>query len=199
MPWPTSLAARRRARRAAARARRVPQRSRRCRRRAARSAAATGPAAAAFLRIPAVSRRGDLARRQAHRGARRRTRASRWCSRSPRVGARRSNYLTKIAPRHVDPRVRLVGERRAGRGLRAAGRERASATLQQSRSVDGRSRLRRRVRRSRRATRARVPDGRAARGTWRQRSRDTSWPLEVHPSLPGARDPLACPTTRSTC
>ena len=94
------------------------------------------------------------------------------------------NYLTKIAPETL---IHAFGW--SGNGVLVVGYEQPDASSERDaesrRSPDGvvydvESRATRRARREReyRMVALRV-------GTWRQRVGDTSWPLEVHPSLPG--------------
>ena len=138
--------------------------------------------------VPAHPRRrerGALARRQAHRGNLL-ERGRPGGVRDRRARARRSNYLTKIAPGTLIHAFGWSGiacswwassspTRAASASSRAAARPTAWSCTTPSRS------------RPRREARARVPDGRAARrGTGASARVDTSWPLLVHPSLPGA-------------
>jgi hypothetical protein len=113
-----------------------------------------------------------------------------------RAPGRQVDYLTKLTPGTV---IHSFGW--SGNGVLVVGYEQERAAKSAASSTAGRSRAsssRRRADALAPRARARVPDGRAARGHSRQRSRDTSWPLTVHPSLPGAvlhwmpDDPSTC-------
>ena len=146
-------------------------------------AAAAGPPAAAFVRIPAVSdvvispdgkRIAGLSSNEGVQVVFESTR-----------GARQVDYLTKLTQGTL---IHSFGW--SGNGVLVVGYEQApprdDRATEQGRSVDG-------VvvydAESKRSPRTREREYRMVplrADTWRQRSRDTSWPLKVHPSLAGA-------------
>jgi dipeptidyl aminopeptidase/acylaminoacyl peptidase len=141
-----------------------------------------GPPAAMFVRIPAVSRvtlspdGKRIAGMSSNDGVQ-------VVFESSRTSVREVNHLTRIAPETV---VHALGW--AGNGVLLVGYEQPDASverdLQSRRSPDG-------VVYDVESVRGRRERGREFRmvgmnvGTWRQRPGETSWPVEVHPSLPG--------------
>jgi dipeptidyl aminopeptidase/acylaminoacyl peptidase len=144
-------------------------------------AGAAGPPAAAFLRIPAVSnvvispdgkRIAGLSSNEGVQVVFESTRA-----------ARQVDHLTKLTPGTL---IRSFGW--SGNGVLVVGYEQAATADDANLERDGvlvydLGTDRNRSRRTRGREYRMVP---LRAGTWRQRSRDASWPLKVHPSVPGA-------------
>src|SRR5262245_40791513 len=145
------------------------------------SGAAKSSTAEAFLRIPAVSHvtLSPDGKRIAGLSSNEGVQVVFESERSPRE----VNHLTKIAPETV---VHAFGW--SGDGVLVVGYEQPDARgereLQSRRSPEG-------VVYDTESVRARRKRGREYRmvalriDTWRQRAPEPSWPLEVHPSLPG--------------
>ena len=148
----------------------------------ARSAAPKGPAAEVFLRIPAVSRvmLSPDGKRMAGLSSNEGVQVV--FETSP-TSTREVNYLTKIAPQTL---IHAFGW--SGNGVLVVGYEQPDASSERDllsrRSPDGvvydveSLRARRETEREYRMVGLRMR-------AWRQRAGDTSWPLQVHPSLPG--------------
>lgn len=148
----------------------------------ARSAAPKGPPAQLFVRIPAVSRvtLSPDGKRIAGLSSNEGVQVVFETSRTP---SREVNHLTKIAPETL---IHAFGW--SGNGVLMVGYEQPDTSterdIQSRRSPDGvvydveSVRTRRERDREYRMVALRL-------GTWRQRAGETSWPLEVHPSLPG--------------
>jgi len=141
-----------------------------------------GPPAAAFMRIPAVSHVAlspdgkRVAGLSSNDGLQ-------VVFESARTG-RQVDYLTKLTPGTV---IHSFGW--SGNGVLVVGYEQTVSedrAIDRSRSADGVVIADVETKRSRRARGREYRMVALRAGTWRQRSRDTSWPVKVHPSLPGA-------------
>jgi dipeptidyl aminopeptidase/acylaminoacyl peptidase len=99
--------------------------------------------------------------------------------------SRQIDYLTKLSPGTV---IHSFGW--SGANVLIVGYEQAAArdehSLDRRRSPDGVIVHDVESKRSRRARGREYRMIALRTGTWRQRSRDTSWPIDIHPSLPGA-------------
>ncbi len=148
----------------------------------ARIAAPKGPPAKAFVRIPAVSRVTLSPDGQRIAGLSSKE-GVRVVFEAARTSLREVNHLTKIAPETL---VHALGW--SGNGVLVVSCEQPDASAARDtlsrRTSDGvvyeveTARTRKEREREHRMISLRV-------GAWRQRAGDTSWPLEVHPSLPG--------------
>jgi len=147
-------------------------------------AGASGPPAAAFLRIPAVSDvvvspdGKRIAGLSSNEGVQ-------VVFESTRTSGRQVEYLTKLLPGTV---IHSFGW--SGNGVLIVGYEQAATreavSAEYRRTVDGVIVHDAEPKRSRRARGREYRMVALRTDAPRQRSRDTSWPLHVHPSLPGA-------------